>query len=268
MCKRGRAAGEKHGRRPADHAIVMLVGDKTGRSLRGALAPRCARLHPRLVAHFGGAGTANGLNARRPLGSAMQRALSEALTHFALHHVPGIVREHDGTLIYAGGDDVLVLLSIRSALACAADLNRVFRQDWDGGRLLVGQRAMVSAGIGVVHYKEDRRVALQAAWTLEKQAKDAGRDALCLRVVRRSGEDSSAVVGWEPVSALQVQVDDFANKASNRWAHRRRAEVVTLAGLGVPRAELRLLLARVEQVRGPVCFHPSDTGVHASENAL
>jgi CRISPR-associated protein Cmr2 len=180
--------------------------------------------------------------------------LSEALTNFALHFVPDIVeKKHHGTLIYAGGDDVLALLPTETALACAAELEEVWRRDWaddDRGtrRLLMGGRATVSAGVAVVHYKEDLRLALQAARDAEKQAKSAGRDALGLRVVRRSGEDSSAVVGWGQVGALQALVNDFRAGASDRWTYRLRAELPTLGALpeGAFRGETCRLLDRME----------------------
>lgn len=259
LWRRIRDARQKHGRPPAYYAVLMLDGDHMGQWLRGALGPKVREvLHPRMVRYFEGLpNTAVGLDARRPIGPAFQAALSEALTNFALHFVPRIVREHAGTLIYAGGDDVLALLPTTQALACAAELNRVYRQNWDAqsDRLLMGERATVSAGIAVAHYKEDLRAALAAARAAEKQAKAAGRNALCVRVVRRSGEDSSAVVGWEQAGALQELVDDFVSPgpgregASDRWAYRLRAELVTLDALGDGpfRAELVRLLGRVEQ---------------------
>jgi CRISPR-associated protein Cmr2 len=240
---------------PAYYAILMLDGDHMGRWLRGAMAqPVRAVLHSHLVAYFRGlGGTEAGLDARRPFGPALHAALSEALTSFALHFVPAIVKKHAGTLIYAGGDDVLALLPTETALACAGELNCTYRQNWmkdeqECERLLMGERATASAGLAVVHYKEDLRVALQAAREAEKQAKSAGRDALCVRVVRRSGEDSSAVVGWGQVGTLQRLVEDFQAGTSDRWAYRLRAEMPTLMGLPEPAflAEMTRLLDRLE----------------------
>ena len=115
------------------------------------------------------------------MGPALQNALSEALTNFALHSVPDIVDRHMGELIYAGGDDVLALLPAACALRCAGELVATYQRDWsEDGRLLPGCRATVSAGLAVVHYKEDLRFALQAARDAEKAAKSAGRDcAVC-----------------------------------------------------------------------------------------
>ncbi len=240
---------------PAYYAILMLDGDRMGQWLRGGLTPSVRKaLHPRLVNYFQELpGTEEGLAARRPFGPTLHAALSEALTNFALHFVGAIVKEHRGTLIYAGGDDVLALLPTENALACACKLNDTYRQDWaqdEKGRerLLMGCEATASAGLAVVHYKEDLRAALQAAREAEKQAKNAGRDALCVRLVRRSGEDSSAVVGWVQVETLQHLVLHFRDGASDRWAYRLRAELPGFVGLPEPafRGELVRLLKRLE----------------------
>src|SRR5690606_31551238 len=84
---------------PTYYAILMLDGDNMGKWLRGALSPTVRQtLHPRLVEYFQNLGdTGSGLDARRPFGPALQAALSEALTNFALHFVPAIVQRHKGT---------------------------------------------------------------------------------------------------------------------------------------------------------------------------
>src|SRR5205085_2787867 len=97
---------------PTYYAVLMVDGDRLGQWLRGARAPRLEQvLHPALVEHFRKSSElAPLLSAPRTVGSTLHAALSEALTSFALHFVPDIVRRHAGTLIYAGGDDVLALL--------------------------------------------------------------------------------------------------------------------------------------------------------------
>jgi CRISPR-associated protein Cmr2 len=238
---------------PAYLAILMLDGDRMGQWLRGQHSPRVRdSLAPRLTDYFARLPRAQaGLDARRPFGPALQSALTEALTNYALHVVPRVVADCQGTLIYAGGDDVLALLPTTKALECAARLEAAYRQDWDKetGRLLMGQKATVSAGLAVVHYKEDLRLALQAAREAEKAAKSAGRNALTLRIVRRSGEDSQCVIGWPDVPLVQKLVGKFLAGASDRWAYRLRAELPTLEGLaeGPFRSELSRLLQRSEQ---------------------
>ena len=201
-----------------------------------------------------GEATKKGLDARRPVGPALHAAISEALANFALHFVPRIVKEHHGTLIYAGGDDVLALLPTATALKCAQKLRDTFRQDWQEDqagreRLLMGARASVSAGLAVVHAKEDLRFALQAARDAEKEAKNAGRDALQIKVCRRSGEHSSVLCPWDKVGQVLRWVEAFRDRASDRWAYHLAAELPTLEGLSpeTMQAEIRRQVNRSER---------------------
>lgn len=244
------------GRPPAYYAILMMDADKMGEWLAGKKSPKVRNvLHPELLKYFEGLGDAAkaGLDARRPLGPALHAALSEALTNFALHFVPGIVKDHHGTLIYAGGDDVLALLPTSQVLACAFKLRQTFQKNWefDGKgceRLLPGNSATVSAGIAVVHYKEDLRFALDQARKAEKVAKNAGRDALSLTVCRRSGEHSSAFCPWDFVGTMMQWVEAFRKKASDRWAYHLAGELPTLSLLDneAMRAEIRRQVNRSE----------------------
>jgi CRISPR-associated protein Cmr2 len=188
-------------------------------------------------------------------------ALSEALTNFSLYFAPNIVERHQGTLIYAGGDDVLALLPVNTALACARELESTFCQDWavDGRgrlRLLMGSRDSLSAGLAVVHHKDDLRHALQTARGAQKAAREAGRPALSITVCRRSGADSSAWLGWSQVEHLERLVAAFAHGVSDRWTYRLCSLLPTLAGPYLPpqafRAELIRQLRRLEEGNG--CF--------------
>jgi len=58
--------------------------------------------------------------------SEKQRAITEGLAQFT-RRVPDLVFAHDGFLVYAGGDDVLALLPIDTALSCACALSETFR---------------------------------------------------------------------------------------------------------------------------------------------
>src|SRR5262249_18439594 len=132
------------------------------------------------------------------------RQFSSALTRFALKRAGGIVEECNGSLIYAGGDDVLTLLPTRQALRCAAALSKEFRNNWP--KDMKPEKATVSAGLVVVHHKEDLRFALDQARAAEKIAKKAGRNALCVRICRRTGEHTTAVLPWHLVANLDTLV--------------------------------------------------------------
>ncbi|TVS20136.1 MAG: type III-B CRISPR-associated protein Cas10/Cmr2 [Planctomycetaceae bacterium] len=242
---------------PAYYAVLMLDGDDMGRWLRGEKSPRVREImHPKLREYYEEIPAAHvGLNVRRPVGPALHAAISEALANFALHFVPEIVERHKGSLIYAGGDDVLALLPTSTALAVAKELSDTFRSDWPRDahsgreRLLMGQRATVSAGLAVVHYKEDLRFALDAARRAEKEAKNSGRNALQIHVCRRSGEHATALCPWDFVPTVLNWIEAFDNKASDRWAYHLRAEAETLQGLSVDamQAEIKRQVNRAEQ---------------------
>jgi CRISPR-associated protein Cmr2 len=245
---------------PAYYAVLMIDGDEMGKWLRGEKGPTVREvLHPKLRAYFEALPDAEGgLKAQRPVGPALHASISEALTNFALYFVPNIVSKHDGELIYAGGDDVLALLPTATALACARELSGTFRKDWHKdpeGRewLLMGSKATISAGLAVVHYKEDLRFALDRARRAEKAAKSAGRDALGLAVCRRSGEHSSALLPWGQCHHVEGLVNIFLRGVSDRWAYKLRAELPTLQGREdvIPwelvQAETRRLLDRLEK---------------------
>ncbi len=81
------------------------------------------------------------------------RNFSHILSVFALHDARRVVEEHDGRLIYAGGDDVLALLPADTALDCALALRNAFRAATAGMKGAGGKSLDCSAGIAIVHFK-------------------------------------------------------------------------------------------------------------------
>jgi len=114
------------------------------------------------------------------------REISAGLSGFALGQVPDIVekvKEHDGYLIYAGGDDVLAILPSSKAVACAQAIREAFHEA--GGFGLDG-----SCGIAVGHCKgAPLQMLVKEAQRMEGVAKNRyGRGALAIAVYKRSGE--------------------------------------------------------------------------------
>jgi CRISPR-associated protein Cmr2 len=193
---------EAQGKPPTYYAILMIDGDNMGDWLRGKEGKSGPRRH---------------------------RQISQALARFALQIVPGIVRPV-GELIYAGGDDVLALLPTATALKCAHEISKAFQANWPDELQKEGA-ATVSAGVAVVHHKDDLRFALDTARRAEKQAKDGGRDAVQITVCRRSGEHSSTLCPWAYLDTLEGWVQAFVAGASDRWAYHLAADLPTLRGL-------------------------------------
>ncbi len=258
-----RSARKRHGRTPTYYAVISLDGDEIGRWLAGEKnLPLRKLLHPKMRRYFeelGDPAAEAGLSARRPVGPALHGAISAALGVFATEVAPSIVSEHHGTIIYSGGDDMLALCPVATALACAHDLRQAFSglddkagdgwRDCNGRRrITMGDRASLSGGIAVVHYHEDLRLGLEMARAARDRAKQAGRDTLDLVTARRSGETARAVCRWPTAVWLNKLRSQFVRGASDRWTYRLRAELPTLASGLLPRnalqAEIRRLVNR------------------------
>ena len=248
-------ARSKLGKPPVYYAILKLDGDDLGGWLRGEKSPKVREvMHPDLVRYYEGLGQATraGLDAKRPVGPALHAAISTALANFALHAVPEIVRQHHGMTIYSGGDDTLVLLPVGEALACALELHDAYTSNWHTqmGReyLMMGSRATLSGGLVVAHAKDDLRLALQDARRAEKQAKDAGRDALFIAIRRRSGEHTSALCPWSFVPKVHNWTEQFRAGASDRWAYHLYNEKSSLEQL--PAEAMQAEIRRADQASG------------------
>lgn len=213
---------ERAGAVPTYYAILMLDGDKMGDKFRS------------------GAGAEH------------HRRISEALSKFARNRVRSIVeKDHEGSLIYAGGDDVLAVLPTATALACALTLARAFRENWDKHGLPEPDTATVSAGLAVVHYKEDLRFALGQARAAETRSKREGRNRLTVTICRRSGEHTSAGCPWDFVEQQLIRwVEGFLQRGvSDRWAYHLAADLPVLRGLepAAITAEIQRQIGRAEK---------------------
>lgn len=139
------------------------------------------------------------------------RAISQALSDFA-QRVPALMSQHQGACIYSGGDDVLGLVALHSAVAIADVLRKAFKQALaqvaqDYG-LLEAEHPTLSVGIALVHFLHPMGYARQLAASAEKMAKgsqlaaDQQRNALCLLAQPRSGSAISIRIRWDDTAAL------------------------------------------------------------------
>lgn len=261
--RRIRSNGAAAGPPPSYYAILKMDGDRMGAWLNGEKAPAIRDLlHPKLTGYFDSLGpdARKALEAKRPVGPAMHAAISQALASFSVHVAPTIVARHWGTLIYSGGDDLLALLPVETALQCAVELCRMFRGEAGGGaeagycridgrdHLMMGPEATLSAGLAVVHYKADLRRSLDEARAAEKAAKQSGKNALVIRACRRSGEHTQVICPWSFVPRMQAFESGFLSGASDRFAYHLAAERQTLEVLEPQAqiAEIKRQLGRTE----------------------
>lgn len=121
--------------------------------------------------------------------------LSKLLDDFA-KQAKSIVDQHKGFLVYSGGDDVLAMLPVNTAIACAKELSEEFRHKIKG---------TLSAGVAIVHYREPLLVSLQAARDAEKAAKNGGRNALAVALHTRGGAPLTVVQKWDTLRWHDLQ---------------------------------------------------------------
>jgi CRISPR-associated protein Cmr2 len=123
-----------------------------------------------------------------------QQAITHGLANFT-KGVPKIVYEHNGFLMYAGGDDVLAILPLEDAIPCAAALRTLYMGCFE--RELIP--TTLSGAIQFVHIKTPlTKVLKDAHHLLDDIAKDGrGRDALAIRVWKPGGLQLEWAQPWE-----------------------------------------------------------------------
>jgi CRISPR-associated protein Cmr2 len=129
------------------------------------------------------------------------QAVSRALDEFA-RNAPGIVTQHQGACVYAGGDDVMALLPIHTAVTCADKLRQAFEEAVEklpGNR----EKPTLSVGLGLAHVMTPFSVALDVGRRAEKLAKAKDKkpeeqgNALALIADVRSGAELSVRGQWQ-----------------------------------------------------------------------
>jgi len=115
------------------------------------------------------------------------RALSKTLAGFA-NEARRIVDQHNGVLVYAGGDDVLAFLPVDQSLACAQQLRDKFVMLLEQYKDDKGQSPTFSVGLAIRHFMENLEDLLEYGRAAEKAAKDVpGKDALAVHLHKRGG---------------------------------------------------------------------------------
>lgn len=134
------------------------------------------------------------------------RDLSRALSCFA-DHARELVERHLGSLVYSGGDDVLALLPLHTAVACARALHDAF------GRELASvcsteHAPTLSVGLAVGHHLTPLSDTLDLARRAERLAK-LERDSLAVIVDKRGGAEVTVRGRWSESTPLDVRLARF-----------------------------------------------------------
>lgn len=176
-----------------------------------------------------------------------QAAITKGLSAFT-QAAPDIVHEHDGFLIYAGGDDVLALITLDQALACATKLRESYRKCFEGTAVVTS----LSGAIEYAHIKTPLGKVLHDAHDLlDNIAKEGrGRDAIAVRVWKPGGKAVEWAMPWDIALengrvAIEKLVEDFrgdqktddAGLFASKFFYRirERIEMLNSSGRGRPK---------------------------------
>jgi CRISPR-associated protein Cmr2 len=183
----------------------------------------------------------------RPASPARHAAISGVLNDFSTHVARHVVETvFKGKLIYAGGDDVLAMVSVDDLLPCMLLLRAAYSGigEWsDGlpgfddlnglqlrrgfvdlpGRLMpmMGTLATASMGAVVAHQKAPLAGVLRQLRAAEHQAKqhlDGGRNAFCLRVMKRGGGEAAVTSRFWVTPNQPPKLEDSALGLMLRFA--------------------------------------------------
>ena len=143
------------------------------------------------------------------------QAFSRDLSRFA-SQAKSLVDKHEGCPVYTGGDDVMALLPLHTALGCVEELRRKF-----GEALANYGGVSFSVGLAVAHAMEPLSEVLRLAHSAESSAKRLpGKDAVCFVVCPRSGANVEIKDKWKVVALLrEIAAAYEAKKLSLGFAH-------------------------------------------------
>ncbi len=210
--------------------------DQALEDLRDALGQLLSRAGsgqpPRYYAVLAMDGDEMGKNLNRMDNDEDQRGISAALRRFAIDVQKIVEDDGGGRVVYAGGDDVLALSPLSTALHTANALRQAYTRQ-------TGQSFTLSGGIAIAHHQAPLDGVLAAAREAEHAAKDLyGRDALCVVALKRSGEPLRVGAHWEEkvVSCDTPTLVDrlcghfrASNELSSRFAYEAYTQTRALA---------------------------------------
>ncbi|MDZ4742330.1 MAG: type III-B CRISPR-associated protein Cas10/Cmr2 [Verrucomicrobiota bacterium] len=211
------------------YAVIAMDGDGMGEWVSGSKTPELKDLLSKEAkVYFESHWKEGDKKFSRPLTPAYHAALSEALSNFGLYCAGQVVGAFKGQLFYAGGDDVLAIVPVQNAIACAQALVLAFQGKAPSGEehqaatkvmyelfeypasgfikcikhagkkddqrpnwplMVMSEQATASVGVAIGHVHSPMQDVIQAAREAETAAKGVdGKGALCLKVMKRSGE--------------------------------------------------------------------------------
>ncbi len=184
------------------------------------------------------------------------RALSRSASAFA-GSVENILEAHKGSLIYAGGDDVLAMLPLHTALECASYLKDAFCEKMseftfkdEDGQL---NQPKLSAGMAIVHHLEPLSYALELVREAEAAAKAVeGKNALAVTLCKRAGSEQTVGDTWVLIDERLRHFITFylQEEIPTELAYELRNIALSLWGIETKAVGRDLLSAEVKRVLG------------------
>ena len=148
--------------------------------------------------------------------------ISEALGNFT-QKVPDIVKQHNGILTYAGGDDVFALMPVSTAMQCAMECRKAYQKAFVPIENIVRtEDATISAAIEYTHMNTALGIVVRDSHRLlDDIAKNkTGRDAIACRVWKRGGPILTWSQPWQleshPMTTLELFQQVFADFHGNK----------------------------------------------------
>lgn len=125
------------------------------------------------------------------------KAISNSLNRFS-QQVPSCIEKGNGIVVYAGGDDILALLPLESALPTAIRLRLLYQTEFAN---VIPTLPTISGAIIYTHFNTPfTEVYDEAQSLLTNVAKDkTGRDSLAITIWKSAGKVLTWSVPWETV---------------------------------------------------------------------
>lgn len=272
------------------YALVLMDGDRMGAWISGTdeeyLLEHGETWHPQISSEVeklvGYSDMKQYFHARRTASPARHVAISRCLNAFSTSMARIIVEDaYIGKLIYAGGDDLLAMVSVRDfldvlhALRCCYSGMDLTLKIAEGNILtcrrghallnrsgktqlfrLMGNKATASIGAVVAHYSTPLGSVLRELRLAELSAKkEGGRDAFSITLMKRSGGSGRFTANWHyledartgmetaSIQVLRELRNAFAQNLTRQAAY-KTTEWLNLLARDCPKDQLKILLAR------------------------
>ncbi|BBE30575.1 type III-B CRISPR-associated protein Cas10/Cmr2 [Tepiditoga spiralis] len=246
-------------------SILMMDGDKMGEWISGKKAPVLyQRLHKNAISRLERIDKKylEKLEELQFITPSYQRTISRTLNEFS-KLVPKIINNYKGTLIYAGGDDVLAILPSNKLAQAANDIRKAYSgvdnlelenlkfnkgYMYKDGKMIsnmMGHRATMSAGLLTFNPSYNLKLALNKARELEKIAKSnyevemdkdnkqkkVDRDSFAISSIRGSGKIKIAKSKWDINIVPKKDIIETANSLISKLEENKKSEQAFISKL-------------------------------------